>query len=38
MKQIIQFVASAMVLCLLVGPTLAWYPSAVQVELATATW
>lgn len=38
MNRSIQFVASVMVLGILAGPALAWYPSTTQVELGTATW
>ena len=38
MKRGIQFLSGVIVLCFLVGPTLAWYPSTVQIELGTATW
>jgi hypothetical protein len=33
-----QFLASAMVLFILTGSALAWYPSTSEVELGTATW
>jgi len=38
MKRSIQFILGAMVLCLLAGSALAWYPSTVQIEWGTATW
>jgi len=38
MKRNIQFLAGMMVLGILAGPVLAWYPSTTQVELGSATW
>jgi hypothetical protein len=38
MKRYIRFLASMMVLGILAGPALAWYPSTTQVELGSATW
>jgi hypothetical protein len=38
MKRSTRFLANLMVLCVLAGPALAWYPSTTEVELGTATW
>lgn len=38
MKGSKKYLASAMVLCFLAGPALAWYPSTTTVELGSATW
>lgn len=38
MKRSIQFLSCAMILCILTGPALAWYPSTCEIELGTATW
>ena len=38
MKKSTHFLVRVMVLCIVAGPALAWYPSTTQVELGTATW
>jgi hypothetical protein len=38
MTRSIQLLAGVMVLFVLAGPALAWYPSTTQVELGSATW
>jgi hypothetical protein len=38
MKRSTRFLVAALVLCMLPGSALAWYPSTVPVELGSATW